>query len=1269
MKARGAPPQIASRCAVFARTDLIHAQQEGYGLPEICKGLCQGLANIVADTLTAGGPVAEPLILAGGVAKNLAVRAHLEERLGVHLTVDEHAHLYGALGAALCLLQETESARGPEFKIRSMADLDTREHTEREYHHPPLVLELSDYPLFRSERRYDYRPRRVANGHPVEVDLYRKFARGETCRVQLGVDVGSTSTKAVLLGEEGEVLAGLYTRTAGRPITAMQAVFEAIDSLSGDAGVTFEILGAGTTGSGRRLIGAVIGADLIIDEITAHARAAFELDPAIDTIFEIGGQDAKFTTLHDGMVTSAVMNTVCAAGTGSFIEEQAGRLDIALADYPEAVEGARAPLASDRCTVFMQRDLDHLLASGYSVPEVLATVLHSVRENYLRKVAREGSIGSRIAFQGATAKNRALVAAFEQRLGKPIHVSRFCHLTGALGVAHLLAAEDRTTTGFRGVRLFAEEIPVRNEICQLCRNHCKIVSAEIMGEVAAYGFLCGRDYDLEKFVNSNRSGFDLLKVRRRTLRARAREAPRPGLTIGLPAALTVFDQLELWRGFFHRLRIKVVTSEGLKAPVLAGKRLMRAEFCAPMAAWHGHVESLLDRADYVFVPVSLEARHKENGRLRQYCYYSQYASTLVDTLDPEKIIQPLISHGLGDFQTKIQLFMALKPILPEGVGFTQVSSAYSEALVDDEERREELKAVMRRETDYLPENADGHRHAERGEDMAVVLLGRPYACLDPHMNKGIPRIIGTLGVKTFFQDMLTYTAADVASIDGLLDQVHWHYAARILEAGLVVARTPGLYPIFVTSFKCAPDSMTIEFFRRILDAEGKPYLILELDEHDSSLGYETRIEAAVRSFRNHSGAPSTATRKSLPIVPRLSRQLDGRIVFLPNWDRLSCTLLAANLRREGIDVRVLPEDDLTIRRGLRNNTGQCIPLNAIVEGFFSAVHAQGLDPAKTALWAIDSRVACNIGMFPGFIKAQFEARGGGFEKAMVYLGNLACTDISVRAALNTYFAYMFGGMLRRMACRVRPYELHPGEADAAMEAGLEIFEAAFERGTHREEALREVVDLFARIETGVRDRPKVAIFGDLYVRDNDVMSQDLIRFIERHGGEVITTPYSEYVKIVAPAYFQRWFREIRLLTMVTNGSLLLTAKTLERQYLDEFGRVLGPAPVARPEKSPREILVEFGITDRHGGESMDNILKIFHIIETDPDVSLFVQANPAFCCPSLVTEAMADRIRERTGIPVVTVTYDGTAAPQNNPIIPYLTYASRRKASSRLKRV
>jgi len=404
----------------------------------------------------------------------------------------------------------------------------------------------------------------------------------------------------MITGKDGKPFAGFYTYTKGQPLIATQAILEAIDSLARDFSIEFDITGVGTTGSGRKFIGKVIGADHIIDEITTHARAAYELNPDIDTIIEIGGQDSKFTLIRNGLVTFAQMNSVCAAGTGSFIEEQAQRLGVELKDYSDLAEGAKAPLASDRCTVFMERDINHYLNTNYTINEILASVLHSVRENYLKKVAVESTIGNKVAFQGATAKNRALVAAFEEKLEKEIFVSKYCHLTGALGTALLLKDEGVTVSSFKGMNIYKHEIPVKTEICHLCNNNCRITVAEIQNEKVAYGFLCGRDYDTQKFIDKNTSGFDLFGERKKILSVKGTKQYMENVIIGLPATLHLFDEISLWEEFFHKLGIRTISSKNLTGSLQTGKRLAGAEFCSPMYTIHGHVDWLSKKVDRIF---------------------------------------------------------------------------------------------------------------------------------------------------------------------------------------------------------------------------------------------------------------------------------------------------------------------------------------------------------------------------------------------------------------------------------------------------------------------------------------------------------------------------------------------------------------------------------------------------------------------------------------------------------------------------------------------
>lgn len=1267
----GPRPRIASRCAVFAKTDLTHAQQEGHSLAAICDGLCHGLARNITDTVLSGAPIPSPLLFCGGVARNSAVRRYLTTLSGLTVSVPGKPELFGALGAGLAFLDTRMARTGHSpaaTTIQTPRDLLQNTGRKTTDTFPPLTLSRSPYPEFDSLEQFDYPAGpQGAGGMAVEVDRYAAFGRRQA--VYLGVDIGSTSTKAVLMAPDRTVLAGFYTRTAGQPLHAMQRILETVDHLARRQESELRVRAAGTTGSGRKFIGALLGADLVLDEITAHARAACELNPRVDTIIEIGGQDAKFTTLKDGRVTSAVMNTVCAAGTGSFIEEQAAKLGCPLDEFSRRTENRRAPLASDRCTVFMERDLNHYLAEGWDPDEVLASVLHSVRENYLLKVANPERIGDIIFFQGATAKNRALVAAFEQRLQKPILVSPYCHLTGALGAALTLrdahgeaVRDDLPATTFVGIDFWRESVPVRSEICDLCPNHCKLSVAEVDGRTVACGFLCGRDYHTRHFVRTENRAFDLTGARRRVFRFKRAAVSQARPTIGLPAGGPLLEDLPGWRFFFDALGFPTVASEDFKDAVQVGKPLTDAEFCAPLTALQGHVHYLKDRCDYIFLPVYLEDRSAERGVRRQYCYYTQFASVLAAITAPAsgaRILSPLVRYLYSGFHTRMELYRMFKTISGGPVTFRDVTQAHDEACRFQEERQKRLAAQWQ---DHLRGQPD---------DIRIVLLGRPYTLFSASLNGGIPDLFRRQGIDCCYQDMLAVSEEDTQAIGPLLREIHWRYAARVLAAAQAAANTRGLYPVLVTSFKCSPDAFVQHDFKKLMEAHAKPYLVLELDDHDSSVGYETRIEAVGRAFRNHHRA---AEKPAAPNLKRLNPDLihgrTERTIVLPNWDRLSGRLLEAVLRREGRRAILMEETETTIARSLRDNTGQCIPINAMVEGFAECLEKHGLAPEETVLWMSRASIACNIALYPHHMKSLLNTRGGGLEKAGVYVGDVFFKDISARASFNAVFAYMFGGLLRRVACRLRPYECRSGEVDRALEAGLETLYRAFLGGNSKREALASVLQRFGRIAVRPQPRPKVAVFGDLYSRDNRVMNQDLIRFIERHGGEVVTTPYTEYARMIASPYFRKWFFERKYLTLISSRALMAAISSLERTYYRMFEPLLGE-PMATFDDPPETVLALYGVRIEHTGESLDNLLKVHYIKKHHPDVTLFVQASPAFCCPSLVTEAMARRIEAVTGVPVVPITYDGTGGQKNEAIIPYLAYprSAAREAPRAMDRV
>jgi predicted CoA-substrate-specific enzyme activase len=1230
-------PPIASRCAVFAKTDLIHAQQEGYSLAQICDSLCEGLVKNITDTLFGDVAIRKPLILTGGVSQNKAVIKHLTTVLGTAPVVGTYSYLYGAIGAALLYLNENILNH---LSVRNIASLVIKENKKLEYGYPPLELRLSVYPEFASLEKINYMPSRKGDS-VVEVDIYKPLTSRD--KVYMGIDIGSTSTKAVLIDEENRVLAGFYTMTAGQPLKATQLIFEAINHISLQNNINLIFKGVATTGAGRKFIGKIIGADLMTDEITAHARAAVELDPEVDTIIEIGGQDSKFTTLKNGMVTFCVMNNVCAAGTGSFIAEQAKKLGCPLSEYSKRALKKPSPFSSDRCTVFMERDINYYLGQGYQVDEILASVLHSIRDNYLSKVANEANIGEKIFFQGATAKNKALVAAFENKLKKQIHVSKYCHLTGALGSALILAESNISPSNFRGILLYNEELPVESETCKICHNNCKIKKVLVQNEIVAFGFLCGRDYDTQKFVDNKKGGFDLIKEYKQAFKIKNKPKKyRSNITIGIPHGLYLAEEHALWTHFFNKLGIKTVSSEGVKTATTIGKKVANAEFCTPITTFYGHVKYLSERADYLFLPIYFDSREKEKDVFRQYCYYTQFATSLVSSSKginvQDRAIMPVIDSNA--FLSKVELCKALKPVLNRD--YWSIVSAYDEALEFYEENRSRMRNIYQREK-------------EQGQDIKVVLLGRPYTVLDNNMNKGIPGIFAQLNIKAFYHDMLSYAKDDIKEIEPLLKAFHWNYTAKILSAALIVAKTKGIYPVYISSFKCAPDSFALEYFKRIMDAHQKPYIILDLDEHGSNVGYETRIEAAVSAFRNHSVQPkkSITSKNYLSVNPDTVGAIGNKTLLFPSWDNTTVKLIEAVLIKEGIDARMVPIKEHAIQVGLKSNRGQCLPVNIIYQSFVDYIKENDLNPSNTTVWMFNSSLACNIRLYPYLIKSMLESNGNGLEHVSVYAGRLSLFDISIKAAINAYFAYMFGGMLRKMGCKIRPYEKIKGKTDEIIKQSESVFYDAFLGKTPLGKTVVEVVQKFKDIEVEKTTRPKIAIFGDLYVRDNNIINQHLIKCIEQAGGEVITTSIDDLAKMVANKYVKKWLKQGHFKEAITSKGVMMLAGSIKRNYNNYFNEILQEY-TAGNAVDLKYITETFNVLLEHAGESMDNLIMIFSLLEQDPDISLFVQTSPAFCCAGLITEAMASNIESVTGIPIVSLTYDGTEKNQNDKLIPYI---------------
>ena len=560
-------PRLSGRCAVFAKTDIIHRQQEGIPTPDILLGLCYAMVRNYKAVIVRSLPVERPVALCGGVAQNAGVVQAVKAVFGLEeedlIIPDPFLHA-AAVGAALAA-QEAETC--------SMGE---------------LLASLCGQPAAAGRL-----VRRSPLSQPAGASLTDPASSGviplEGCA--LGIDVGSTSTDLVLMDPDGGLIDFQYLRTAGDPEGAVRRGLEHLRERFGE----LPLLAVGVTGSGRERIGRLIGADAVRDEITAQARAAVHWVPDADTVFEIGGQDSKYISLQGGQVADFQMNKICAAGTGSFVEEQAARMGIPLEEFGPLALTAQAPVElGERCTVFIETAIQSALAQGASQAEVAAGLCQSIVRNYLHKVVGSKPVGRRIVLQGGVAYNPGIVAAFRQEFGDRLTVSPCFSISGAFGAALLALETAEGPSRFHGFTGQGEESPA--------------LSPEVQRNIAFYQR--GPQLLLE--------GYDPAPVPRRK-------------TVGVPFALMIHKFFPMANAFFRHLGYNVLLSPPTNEEIIRlSQQTAQAETCYPVKLIHGHMAWLAEQGvDYIFLPSIHTMKHETSRVEHNYgCVYMQTAPRL-----------------------------------------------------------------------------------------------------------------------------------------------------------------------------------------------------------------------------------------------------------------------------------------------------------------------------------------------------------------------------------------------------------------------------------------------------------------------------------------------------------------------------------------------------------------------------------------------------------------------------------------------------------------
>ncbi|MDR0990889.1 MAG: acyl-CoA dehydratase activase-related protein [Propionibacteriaceae bacterium] len=1197
---------IASRCGVFAKSDLQPLINDGARHEDLAASIFQAVATQTISGLAQGRPVRGEVVFLGGPLFFLPqLRAAFERTLADQATgflCPERAQLFVALGAAL-------SANGPAVSLTELADrlLERR-------HLVPVSNRLGRLFLDAAERaEFDQR-----HGAEIIPRGQLEDARGACF---LGLDAGSTTIKAVLIDSDERILWSWYGSNGGDPVSAaIDIVTQARRALPGPAIIARSCV----TGYGEGLIKAALHIDEGEVETIAHFRAADKIAPGVTSVIDIGGQDMKYLRIHDSVIDSIAVNEACSSGCGSFLQTFAESLGLTIEEFTTAALDSTAPVdLGSRCTVFMNSSVKQAQKEGASVGDIAAGLSYAVIRNALYKVVKlrdSAQLGDTIVVQGGTFLNDAVLRAFELLTGRNVVRPDIAGLMGAYGAA--LTAKARFIPGLPGQLL---SIPQLGQItvdtqmsqCQLCQNHCQCTISQFgNGERHVSGNRCERGADPAKEKSTLPNLFDFTYKRLfRYRRLTAKEGTRGD--IGLPRALNMYENYPLWFTILSQLKFRVVISpRSSHALFERGMESIASEnVCYPAKLVHGHIEALLDKGvTTIFYPAVQYEQELVDGADKNYnCpVVASYPQVIENNL--ENIRRPGVRflNPYLNLANPTKLAERLAKVFADwGVTLDEATAAVEAGFAEDAQARADIRAEGERARQYCLD------HGVRG----IVLAGRPYH-LDPEVHHGIPELVNSLGLAVFTEDSVIGQSVLERPLR-VRDQ--WSYHTRLYEAAAVVTGDPNLELVQLNSFGCGLDAITSEQVAEILEAKNRVYTLLKIDEV-SSLG-----AARIRLRSLTAAAEERAQRQQLAL-PTQSHALD-RVVFTeemrdagyriiaPQMAPIQFNLVEPVLRRGGYNVTVLKQasgDDVEAGLSTVNNDA-CYPAIMVIGQLVQAVRSGAEDPNRTAVLITQTGGMCRATNYTGLLRRAL--RDAGYAQVPVVAISTSGIEqnpgfsITLPMIHQTMRALTVGDLLQNLLLRVRPYAAEPGSAQRLYEKWDAIGREFFEQGTARldgrklnyKRLINAMVNDFDRLPLdGSPRRPRVGVVGEILVKFQPDANNHVIEAIEAEGCEAALPGLFEFM--VTGLYQMEW--------NVANLGLSdkrLWAKKLLRRFTETYR-----APVIKALRR---------VNARHGEPKFSIPSDMAHLAELAQTVtSLGNQAGEGWLLTGEVIELLHDGV-------------------------------------------
>ncbi len=1230
---------IASRCGVFAKTDIQPLINEGAKKSDIAVSIFQAVVDQTISGLACGKPIRGKVTFLGGPLHFLdSLRERFIKTLNLkegEYFVPENSEIYVALGAAI--LSENNEIISSKELIKKLNSISEKEIEDN-------FLE----PLFKNDKEYfDFKKRHDSSVVPKS-DL--KTYKGN---IFLGIDVGSTTTKAVVLGQNGELLYSSYNNNEGSPLNkTLEILKELYILINKDT----RIAKAAVTGYGEGLIKAALGIDIGEIETICHFRGAKEFMPNVEFILDIGGQDMKALMIKDGVINNILLNEACSSGCGSFIEGFSKSLGISIDEFAKLAISSKRPVdLGSRCTVFMNSKVKQVQKEGVSVSDISAGLSYSVIKNALYKVIKIRNfdeLGKNIIVQGGTFYNDGILRSFEKITGINVVRPEIAGLMGAYGAALISKEnhkENEISTIITRDKINDFTIETSCERCGICGNNC-LLTINKFSETEKYitGNRCERPLgEIAKKKNvPNLYKYKLKRIF--SYKPLSKEEAIRG-EIGIPRVLNMYENYPFWFTFLTKLKFKVVLSPISNKGIfkLGIETIPSESACYPAKISHGHIMYLINKGlKIIFYPCVPYEYKEDSGANNHYncpmvTSYPDVIKNNIDDLKEKNIkyLSPFLS-----LHNKEKLYKRLYEIFEE---FNVTKKEIIEAVDAAFNERENVVSDIRKKGEETLKYIEEHKMK------GIVLSGRPYH-IDPEINHGLTDIITSFNMAVLTEDSVAHLGNLERPIR-VVDQ--WMYHTRLYRAAAFVKERTDLELIQLTSFGCGLDAVTSDQVAEILASRGKMYTLIKIDE-GSNLG---AVKIRIRSLKSAMEEREKNNVKLKNIDNSYNKNLFTKemkkdwTILAPQMSPIHFQFIEKAARASGYNIDVLPANDKeAIEEGIKYvNNDACYPSILVIGQMINALKSGKYDPNKTALIISQTGGGCRATNYVGFLKKGL--REAGFPNVPIISLNVLGMErqpgfkISYRLIKKLMMGVIYGDLFIRVLYRVRPYETVKGSANKLYEYYREKAFKNVENGNKNEmnKLVKEIVKAFDTLEINDEVKPKVGIVGEILVKYHPTANNNIVDVLEKEGAEVVVP---ELLDFFLYCCYNSKFKNRYL----SGSSIVKTGCDIAISYIESYRKVVikelqnsekfgYPSSINNLAKKAANV-VSLG---NQTGEGWLLTGEMVELIESD--VNNIVCIQPFACLPNHITgKGMIKALKSKYPLAnIVAVDYDPGASEVN----------------------